>query len=588
MSIQERLKNLREVMRKEKINYYLISSTDPHRNEYLPEAWLRYQYISGFTGSNAIVLIGLKHAYFWTDNRYTEQAKIEVDPTLFQIFIMGEDASLNEFIASDLGNITLGIDPRLVDIQEVADLQKALNAHQGKMLFIEKNLIDVRRKTLPALKHEKIFLLEEKYNGEKAANKLAKLRQFIKAQDSEAIILNELPSIAWLFNLRGKDIEHNPVFLSYAIVTLKSCVLFIDSASLSPKISDYFKKLQIEARPYNEFYEYLPHLDSKKILLEPHFTNQAILNALKNHDVQITNSPIPLWKACKNNAEIQGAKLAHQFDGIAMIRFLHWLDQQKQSLTEISLAEKLLEFRMQGKSFQGTSFDTIAGFGDHGAIVHYHAQATTDRKITDQALLLIDSGGQYLEGTTDITRTIHLGEPTQFEKHCYTLVLKGQLALKNAVFPEGTCGVQLDSLARQFLWKEGYNYGHGTGHGVGAFLCVHEGPQSISPHAAPIPLQESMIVSNEPGLYLPGKFGIRIENLVYVKKAQLAQQGFGKFYTFEDLTLVPYARKLIATELLSSEEINQINAYHSNILEQLGSLLEVEPLLWLIEATKPL
>lgn len=589
MSIQERLKKLRELMRSEKIDYYLITNTDPHQNEYLPEAWQRYTYISGFTGSNATILVGLDQAYFWTDSRYTEQSKLEVSPKLFKIYIQGQDLSLEQFIAKYLHDVSIGVDPSLIGIQQVQNLNEICSQHENKLVFIKKNLIDACQKTLPALKHEKIFILEDRYTGEKALSKLTQLREFIKQQKADALVLNELPSISWLLNLRGKDIDHNPLFFSYAIVTLKGCLLFVDNTSLTPKVSDYLKRLQVEILPYDSFYSTLTSLTNyRKVILEPRVTNQAILNALSAHEIQFAVNPIHLWKACKNKTEISGARTAHKLDAIALIRFFNWLETNFNSVSEVSLAEKLFEFRSQAKSFQGTSFDTIAGFADHGAIVHYHAEAKTDRKITDQGLLLLDSGGQYLEGTTDITRTIHLGEPTELEKQCYTLVLKGHIALKNAIFPAGTRGDQLDSLARQFLWNAGYNYGHGTGHGVGAFLCVHEGPQSISTSAGKTALQANMILSNEPGVYLPGQFGIRIENLVYVTKAEIPKQDFGEFYTFENLTLVPYARKLIQPELLTPEEIAAINEYHTTILEELGSALDVDALRWLIHATQPL
>lgn len=590
MTIAEKLKALRDLMRKEKIDYYIISSTDPHQNEYLPEAWSHYKYISGFTGSNAELLIGLNQAYFWTDGRYAEQSKIEIAPELFETFIFaqGGKSNMGEFIAQNIENSSIGVDPAFISVGKAKAFAESFSAQGNTLVFTPDNLIAKIEKKHAPFQHNKIFALSEQYTGASAASKLAKLRTFIRNNKSEAIVLNELSSIAWLFNLRGSDIRHTPLFFSYAMIGPTNAVLFLDSTSLSHKVNDYLKALNVEVHDYSDFYKEISKLAPKKILLDGQVANQAMYNALHSHEVKLVMSPIAIWKACKTDAEIKGAIEAHRLDGIALVRFFTWLDHHKTALTEVSLAEKLLEFRAHAKSFQGTSFDTIAGFAEHGAIVHYRARPKTDKAIGTSAMLLIDSGAQYLEGTTDITRTVHLGEATDFEKHCYTLVLKGHLALKNAIFAEGTRGEQLDVLARQFLWQEGLNYAHGTGHGVGAFLCVHEGPQRISTGATATPLLPNMIVSNEPGIYFSGQFGIRIENLVYVKKAKLPTQPFGEFYTFANLTLVPYARNLIDKNLLTETEIDSINAYHTEILETLSSSLDVDSLRWLIDATKPL
>lgn len=588
MDIKKRLSTLRELMKQEKIDYYFISNSDPHQNEYLPEAWQRYQYISGFTGSNAEILIGLDKAYFWTDGRYTEQAKMQLSADLFETFIyaQGGSSSLSGFILQNIRNARVGVDPQVVSIAQVENLRAALHATGSELVFLNRNLVDASRIEKHPLPHSKVFVLPERYTGESAESKLSKLRAFIKEQAGEAIVLNELPSIAWLLNMRGKDIPHNPVFLSYLMVTEKGGILFIDNNALSAEDHAYLKALNIEIHAYNDFYATISALAPKKVLLEGRVANQAMVNALQTHEILLVTSPVHLWKACKNATEIKGAQEAHRVDAIALVRFFAWFNQHKTELTEVSLDEKLLAFRKQMPDFQGTSFDTIAGYGPHGAIIHYRASPATDSKIGTDAILLIDSGGQYLDGTTDITRTIHLGHPSDFEKQCYTLVLKGHLALQRAVFPQGTRGEQLDILARQYLYQEGLNYGHGTGHGVGAFLCVHEGPQRISTAPTTTALMPNMIVSNEPGLYFTGKFGIRIENLVYVKKADVKDSGFGEFYTFENLTLVPYALNLIDRNMLTPTEIKQINDYHARILEVLKPSLEEDTLQWLVNATK--
>lgn len=588
MTISERLKMLRQQMQKQDVDFYYVSNTDPHQNEYLPAASQRYQYISGFTGSNAEVLVGLNKAYLWTDGRYTEQAKLQVPADLFEIFTytQGVPSTLPDFVAQHLHNVRLGVDPQLLAMDQANRLQAALQNSKSTLVFIEQNLIDKIWPHQPLLEIEKVFILTTEFAGESPFQKLKKLRAFIKEQQQEAMLLNDMTHIAWLFNLRGSDTPHTPLFFSYALVTLDTCILFAHLHTLPPKVLEYLKAFHIDTQAYQDFYSTIAQLCPMNVILENKSANQAMYNTLSMHNVKLLNSPIALWKACKNEVEIHNAKAAHRLDALALIRFFNWLEKNQNNQTELSVTHKLLEFRKQAKTFKSNSFETIAGYGPHGAIIHYQANSTTNSKLGKDMLFLLDSGGQYIEGTTDVTRTIHLGEPTEFEKHCYTLVLKGHLALRQAIFAENTRGEQLDILARQFLFREGYNYAHGTGHGVGAFLGVHEGPQRISTGSTSTALQLNMVVSNEPGIYLPGQFGIRIENLVYVKKAILKNQSFGDFYTFEDLTLVPYARNLIDKTLLTQNEIDHINAYHDHILQELSSSLDLESLRWLIAATE--
>ncbi len=557
MTLTDRLTQLRHLMRKEKLDYYFISHAEPHN----------YQYISGFTGSNAEVLIGLEQAYFWTDGRYTEQAILEVDPTLFQAF------RFEPFI-QNLHGKRIGLDPLFIKASQIKSL-----GTNNEFIFV-RHLIDSIRETPVLLRHHPIFNLDEAYAGESASSKISKVQNFLKAQGSDALVLNDLAQIAWLLNQRGYDIENTPVFFSNVIVTRKKVLLFVDLQAIA-KVD--LEGLTIEVHPYADFYTALAKLPEQKVLIDERTANQALYLALKDHEVSLIQNPIQLWKACKNETEIKGAKQAHLLDALALIRFFSWLEHHQTGQTEMSIAEKLLEFRRYAKSFHEPSFPTIAGFAAHGAIIHYHATPQTNKAIDNSALLLIDSGGQYSEGTTDVTRTLHLGQPSAFEKQCYTLVLKGHLALKRAIFPQGTRGEQLDVLARQFLWQQGYNYAHGTGHGVGAFLEVHEGPQNISTGPSLAPLLPNMIVSNEPGLYQRDHFGIRIENLMFVQYANLSD---ANFYTFEDLTLVPYAQKLIDRELLTETELTQINSYHAEIFKQLSPHLEQTPLAWLQDATQ--
>ena len=590
MTIQKRLAALRNKMQEAKLDYYFVSNSDPHQNEYLPKCWQRYQYISGFTGSNAEVLIGLEEAYFFTDGRYTEQAKLEVNSTLFNIVIyaQGAGSNLNELIQTKMHKAKIGLDPKILTIKQASRIMSAAASAEAEVVFMPDNLIDMIWPDAPTLPHQPILIYPEQYAGESAKNKIERLRRFLKAQHHDALVLNDLPSIAWLLNLRGTDVDHNPVFLSYAFISSATLILCVDASALSSELNAYLTSLNITVKPYQDFYNILADLCPPAVLLDPQTSNQAILESLKTHKVTLATNPIELWKACKNDTEIAGAKKAHEIDAVALIKFLAWLDHNKTGHTEISLREKLLDFRKQDPRLHGTSFDTIPGYAEHGAIIHYHATPETNMPVGTDSLFLLDSGGQYFEGTTDITRTLHLGKPSTFEKECYTLVLKGHLALGRAIFPQGTRGEHLDAFARQFAWNQGINYSHGTGHGVGAYLCVHEGPQRISSGSTTTPLLPNMILSNEPGLYLPGKFGIRIENLVFVKPAPIKDAGFGEFYTFENLTLVPYALNLIETTMLTQEEVKQVNDYHQTIWKRLHTHLDDATKAWLHTATQPL
>lgn len=575
-------------MRRHQLDYYLVPGTDPHQDEYLPEMWQRRTLISGFDGSNGDVVIGLEKAYLWTDGRYELQAKKQLDSTLFECFIsaQGAGSSMSAFFAQMERPIRLGVDPQVLSIYEAQNLKNILQANGGSLVLIQENLVDAVHQ--PAVfKPQPIRILETQYTGEPAAHKLHRLQQHLNHIHCDGMVLNDLPSIAWLFNLRGQDIPYNPLFLSYAVIRPDACTLFLNTSSLNPELTEYLYHLGVEIDEYAQFYTEYAQCHFKRLCLDPRKNSEALIEANQAETIHFEPAPIDLWKSCKNDVEIQGAIEAHRMDALAVVQFLHWLDHHGIGQTECDIADTLLKFRQKNPAFLTPSFETIPGYADHGAIMHYHAHRGQDHLVGDQTLLLVDSGGQYLAGTTDITRTVHLGTPSAFEKECYTLVLKGHLALRAARFNQGTRGEHLDVLARQFLWQKGYNYGHGTGHGVGAYLCVHEGPQRISTAATTTPLLPGMIVSNEPGLYLPERFGIRIENLIYIKPSEMESE-FGPFYEFEDLTLVPYARKLIAVEQLSFEEITQINLYHQKVWSTLYTHLEGEALEWLKQETAPL
>ena len=578
MTLTQKLTQLRQLMQKHQLDYYLVPGTDPHQSEYMPAMWQRRTAISEFDGSAGDVVVGLEKAYLWTDGRYELQAKNQLDPNLYEFFIsaQGGGSSMSTFFATMTQPIRLGVDPQLVNISEAQNLEKCLKATGGTLVFITENLIDALE-TVSAFEAQPIQILDLQYTGEAASSKLQKLQQHLTELHCDGMVISDLACIAWLFNLRGQDISYNPLFLSYALIKPDSCTLFLNSKSLNPELTEYLYHLQVEIGEYSEFYKEYAKNNFKRLFLDPRKNSQALLAGTHFEQVHFDSTPIDHWKSCKNDIEIEGAIKAHRMDALAVIQFLTWLEKNGVGKTECAIADRLLAFRQSNPQFKTPSFETIPGYADNGAIMHYHAHRGQDKTIGNETLLLVDSGGQYLQGTTDITRTVHLGTPNEFEKECYTLVLKGHLALRNARFNHGTRGEHLDALARQFLWQKGYNYGHGTGHGVGAYLCVHEGPQRISTAATTAPLLPGMIVSNEPGLYLPGRFGIRIENLLYIKTADIDSE-FGPFYEFEDLTLVPYARNLIAVELLSLEEITQINAYHQKVWAALYTQLEGDAL----------
>ncbi|AKQ33982.1 aminopeptidase P family protein [Candidatus Coxiella mudrowiae] len=594
-SIKNRLFQLRQLMREFGADYYYIPATDPHKNEYLPPCWQRRAWISGFTGSAGDVIVGMDNAFLWTDPRYFLQAEQQLDSTLFELMKMsqGETPNIDQWLREQKGPIIFATDPQVISIRQVEKIEKALLPQKGKLLLVDNNLVDQLWKDRPALPNHPIQLHPEQYAGVSAEEKLVTLRRILQSEGADVLVMNILDAIAWLFNIRGNDIDYNPLALSYAIVTQNESFLFTDPQKITEEDKIYFKKIKVQIKSYHTLGEALTNL-SGCVWIDPETTNWWIRKQLKNAKNFIYKpSPITLPKALKNPVEKKGAQEAHILDAIAMVRFLHWLENHwQEGVSEITAAQKLEAFRREDSRCLDLSFPSISGFGSHGAIVHYAATPETDISIDDSTLYLIDSGGQYLSGTTDITRTIHLGNPTQEQMHLYTLVLKGHLAIRHIIFPKGTCGEHLNTFAHQFLWREALDYGHGTGHGVGSYLCVHEGPQAITARYTQIPLQPGMIVSNEPGVYMTNQYGIRIENLCLVTekfKANDSMTGHGPFYGFEDLTLVPYCRKLINLPDLSEQEIQQVNDYHQEIYLALKNLLPNNELNdWLHQATAPL
>lgn len=591
MSIVERLAALRHLMQQHQIDYYFIPSSDAHQNEYVPDAWQRRAWFSDFTGSAGDLLVGLQDAYLWTDGRYFLQAEQQLDMSHFTLMRQqqGLAAPIDQWLGEQKTALRVGVDPTVLTMQQAQRMQAALSAHGGDLVSIEENLVDAMQSDLPALPCHPITVLAGEQMGASAQEKIARLRQSLQGR-GDAWVETALDNIAWLFNIRGQDIDYIPLAIAYALVTHDQAILFIELDKVGATQQQQLAEQGITVKAYDDFASTLQSL-SGTACLDAGVASWWVQQHVAQAELHTQLSPITSMKACKNPVEIAGMRQAHKRDAVAVIQFLSWLEREWQGQTEISAAAKLASYRKAQPGERGPSFSTISGYGKHGAIIHYFVTPETDIPLGNDNLYLVDSGGQYTCGTTDITRTVHLGEPTAEHKKYYTLVLKGHLAMRHLTFPHGASGVHIDMSARQFLWQHHVDYGHGTGHGVGCYLCVHEGPQRISPGLINQPLQEHMIVSNEPGLYLPGKFGIRIENLCLIQK--VAEQAdsvsqHGPFYQMDDLTLVPYARNLLDFDLLTAQEIAWVDAYHQQILYTVLDCLDPEAQGWLKATCAPL
>ncbi len=593
MNIVERLQLLRQEMEKHNLDYYLVPSIDAHNSEYVPSCWERRTWISGFDGSAGEALITKDHAYLWTDGRYFLQADQQLDAKHYTLMKQsGFAPEVNEWLKmqakSSEGKKRLGVDPQVLSTGRAAGFEALMSSLSGNFVSIEHNLVDACKVALGeemCIPSSEAYALAEQFTGESLTERLNWIQSQMVAKSADYIALNVLDEIAWLFNIRGSDIHFNPLVISYAIIGKNQTWLFVDGHKIPDVLHTQLKATGVNILDYAEFGTHLSSLEGS-IWLDPKTANFWMENKAKQAGKIIFEpSPIVAAKASKNSTEAEGARIAHLKDAVAVSRFLCWLDNHwQEGVDELSCVDKLQSFRQQQSNLRGSSFDTISGFASNGAIIHYRVTPETNKKIDDSSLYLVDSGGQYLEGTTDITRTVHLGNPTVAQKRHYTLVLKGHLALARQQFPQGTCGEHLDVLARAALWNAGLNYRHGTGHGVGSFLCVHEGPQKISQAPTGVPLLPGMIVSNEPGFYLEGAYGIRIENLCLINASQSDEaevSGFGPFYVFEDLTLVPYAKNLMDMDLLTDEEIDQIKAYYEQIRVKVRPNLGEKEKAWL-------
>ena len=588
-TINNRIAALRAHIAQEQIQAFIIPSTDPHLSEYVAPHWQSREWISGFTGSAGTVVVTAKDAGLWTDSRYFLQAARQLEGTCITLYkeMLPETPNIPEFLSAHLQEgDCVGIDGKMFSAEEVEHLQKELKKSGIRIKSIA-DPMQLLWTDRPAMPLAPAFVYDTKYAGMSFTEKSPAVRQAMEAAGADSLLLSALDEIAWLLNIRGNDVHCNPVVVSYLLIEKDKVNYFVQPQKVTPELAEYFSANGISVHPYEEIGDYLNSFNAHSILMNPAKTNYAIYSAIRPGCLIINGaSPVALLKAIRNKQEIAGIHAAMQRDGVALVKFLKWLDEAVPAgkETEISVDKKLHTFRAAQPLYMGESFDTIAGYKEHGAIVHYEATPETDVTLKPEGFLLLDSGAQYLDGTTDITRTIALGPLTEEEKTDYTLILKGHIALAMAVFPEGTRGAQLDVLARMPIWKERMNYLHGTGHGVGHFLNVHEGPQSIRMNENPVALQPGMVTSNEPGVYKAGSHGIRTENLVLTVPA--GEGMFGKYLKFETLTLCPICRKGIIKELLTAEEIGWLNDYHRTVYEKLSPDLNNDEKEWLKEACK--
>lgn len=592
--IRNRLAAFRQEMKKRQLSAFIVPSTDPHSGEYVPEHWETRKWISGFTGSAGTAVITLSDAGLWTDSRYFIQAEEQLEGTGITLFKdrLPETPSIGEWLGSILKEgDKVGIDGWVNSHQEAQGLYNELKTYGLSLESMTEDIFTTLWEDRPSMPQTPVFILGEELTGASCTEKINRIREAISKNGASAIILSALDEIAWTLNLRGDDVHCNPVFISYLLISEEGYTLYILEEKITDEVRSYLKKHRVEIKTYPSLAEDIRTFKEKHrgVLQISPLANEALYNLSSTYaDAIVAPSPVALMKAVKNEIEQAGFRKAMERDGVALVKFLRWLEEAVPAggESELSVDKKLYEFRAEQANFKGISFDTIAGYKEHAAIVHYEATPETDIPLQPEGLLLLDSGAQYLDGTTDITRTLPLGPLTEEEKQDYTLVLKGHLQLQNAQFPAGTCGTQLDVLARSAMWKCGINYLHGTGHGIGHFLCVHEGPHQIRMNHMPTLLEPGMIVTDEPGIYKAGRHGIRIENTLLIVPAQETE--FGKFYKFEPLTLCPIAKEAIAICLLNDEELAWLNEYHQMVYDRLHPYLNEEEQAWLKEATSSL
>ncbi len=590
-NIPARIEAFRAAMKEAGLQAVILPRTDPHLSEYISGHWHIVRYLSGFSGSAGTMVITTDKALVWTDSRYFLQCAKQIEGTEIIMMKDGlpETPTVTDYIVGNLRKgDTVGINGLLMSIDDTASLAKRLNA-AGLNLRVDFDPMDSVWPERPAMPTDKIFIHDEKYSGESASSRIARTLAEVKASGADTYFTAALDEIAWMLNIRSNDVHCSPVAASFLYVSPKGSTLFVDSAKLTPEVEAHLGKAGVSTLPYGSLMEKLPEIASgDTVLLATTSASGAIESLLKGHYI-LSESPVAIIKSVKNEVQIANVRASHVRDGAAMVRSLMEVEKAIASgatITEMDVADILERNRRKNDLFYGLSFDSICGFGPNGAIVHYTANPESNTVITKDNLLLIDSGANYLDGTTDITRTIAIGNPSDEMRHDFTLVMKGHIAIATAIYPEGTTGHQLDAMARMPLWKEGKSYLHGTGHGVGFFLNCHEGPQSIRLNDTHAPLTPGMLTSNEPGVYLAGRYGIRCENLVLT--VPYKETEFGKFYAFETVTLCPFDRTLFDTSIMTPEEIDWVNGYHAHVYASLSPLLNAEENEWLAEATKPL
>lgn len=592
--IAQRLEALREVMRREKLDAFIFPSTDPHNSEYVPDRWKGREWISGFNGSAGTAVVTMHSAAVWTDSRYFIAAADQLSGTEFQLMKLKIEGTptISEWLGSELREVSsaqVGVDGMCNSAACVEALVSDLRREGGITVRTNLDPLDIVWTDRPQIPASKVEIQPIELAGETVASKLTRIRKALRGLHADGMLMSALDDVAWTLNLRGTDVHCTPVFVSYLLISTTTATLYINKEKLTPEVEAHLESQGVKTAGYDDVRKGIKEYAEYNILLDPNETNYTLSRLVDVQEVIRHKSPIPAMKAIKNEAEIRGYRSAMLKDGIALVKFLRWLKPAVEAggQTEISIDKKLTSLRAEQPLFRDISFDTIAGYGAHGAIVHYEATPETDIPLEPHGLLLLDSGAQYQDGTTDITRTIALGPVSDYEKHIYTLVLKGHIQLEICKFPSGASGTQMDILAREAMWREGLNYLHGTGHGVGSYLSVHEGPHQFRLEWVPAPFLENMTVTDEPGIYLAGQFGVRIENTLLISHYKDTE--FGKFLQFESLTLCPIDTTPIVKEELLPEEVAWLNEYHQRVYDVLAPHLDDEgDKEWLRQATMPI
>ena len=593
--IKERIENLRQVMRREGIDVYMIPTNDFHGSEYVGEYFKCRKYITGFTGSAGTAVVTLKEAKLWTDGRYFIQAAAELEGSGVELMRSGQPGvpTIKEYLVESMQNgQVLGFDGRCVSYEYAAELEEALVA-KGISIVYDRDLMDEIWKDRPKLSKEPVQILDVKYCGQSRAEKIAKIRGMMKDRGADVYVISSLDDIAWLYNIRGNDVECNPVVLSYAVLTADEAIIYGQEEAFSDEVMTELSKDGVVLKPYHDIYEYIKNRSlTQTVLIDGSRTNYALMKNIPEKVKVINERNLTLLpKAIKNSTEVENERLAHIKDGVAVTRFMYWLKQNigKMKITELSAAAYLESLREQGENYKGPSFEPIVAYGANAAMCHYSPTKESDTELLPEGFVLFDTGGQYLEGTTDVTRTVALGPCTGEQKKHFTAVLKGHLNLAAATFLHGVRGYNLDYLARVPLWELGLDYNHGTGHGVGYYLNVHEEPNSFRWKCVPerfdsAVFEEGMITSNEPGFYLEGKYGIRTENMIVCVKDKETE--YGEFLKFENLTMVPIDLDAIDLASLQQLDKDRLNAYHKQVYERISPYLDVEERQWLKQATR--